>query len=404
MSFDLQAYNRQLVLNIIHHLGPISRTELNHLTDYRPASICAIVKDLLDAGLIAETGHSSNGYGRKRVLLEINRQHLCAIGIAFSSHTATCLLAQIDGTILQKATLEMSVSREELIRQIVELVCAIQRDNADKEILGIGICDPLYDPASYQREHSLLINYAHFNDWVHLHLKPSLEQATGLPTGTYSSVAMPAVAEHDYGVAGDARDFICVELSNGIGSSIYCNGEPVTGAAGVAGELGHMTVDLGGGQKLCYCGKPGCVEASAAYPTLVDTLSQALEGGVFSTLSSRPLTVASIRQALSEEDRLCMYCVKEVAEKIGVVIANAVNLLNPELVVLYGFMLELGDYFLNQLTQAIRSNVLAISGNFVIRISTAQADILPLGAVAQVFSEFLNRDDYNWVYKLRERT
>ena len=81
------------------------------------------------------------------------------------------------------------------------------------------------------------------------------------------------------------------------------------------------------------------------------------------------------------------------------VIANAVNLLNPELVVLYGFMLDLGDYFLQKLEQSLRENVLSIASDFELRVSASMDALLPLGAVAEVFSQYLHSDDYKWVYR-----
>ena len=93
--------------------------------------------------------------------------------------------------------------------------------------------------------------------------------------------------------------------------------------------------------------------------------------------------------------------VKEVSTRLGVVIANAINLLNPELIVLNGFMLQLGDYFLNQLETAIRENVLSVAGDFEIRISESLATILPLGAVAEICNSYLRSDDFKWIYQLQ---
>ncbi len=400
---------RHLILNIINHLGPISRTELINLTDFRPATVSSIIKELLEEQLIAETGNYSAGQGRKRTLLEINKEHLCAVGMSFSSDHVVFIVSQFDGSILKQDSLKITpgIKKDTLIEQIITHVQALLEAFQDKNILGIGISDPAHDPTNYQAEQSLTLNYAHFNDWVHLKLKPQLEAQFGLRVETYSGVALPAIAQQRFGVAKGAQNFICVELSNGIGSSICCNGMAVSGAKGMAGELGHMVIDYGSAnQKLCYCGKPGCVENSTAFPALVAELEAALNRGIFSSLNShlddnRAITVRAIREALEENDRLCMYYVKEVATRLGVVIANAANLLNPELIVLHGFMLELGDYFLNQLKISIRENMLTVSGDCEIRISDSLETILPLGAVAEICASYLRSDDYKWIYQLQ---
>ena len=100
----------QMILNIIHHLGPISRTELTDLTDWRPASVGDIIRELLEKQLIIETGHSSGGHGRKRTLLEINKEHLYAIGISFTPEEALCLAAGIDGRIFTRSSVPIQPS------------------------------------------------------------------------------------------------------------------------------------------------------------------------------------------------------------------------------------------------------------------------------------------------------
>lgn len=403
MPHNATFIKRDLVLNMISHLGPISRTELIDLTDYRPASIGEITKELLDEGLIVETGSQSVGHGRKRVLLEINKDALYAVGVSFVGETAIFLVAQADGNILRQETQRLPGLGESSVEQICEKVQQLLQAFPNKRFVGIGIGEPLLDPTGYKREHSLMINYAHYNDWVSLGLKPRLEALTGLSVETYSGITLPAVAEQRFGVARGASNFICVELSNGVGSSICCNGVPVAGNTGVAGELGHMVMDFGNHTKLCYCGKPGCAEISTAFPALAGQIQDALDHGVFSSLKpGQPITVESLRRALEEGDRLTMHYVKQNAIRLGMLIANAVNLLNPELVVLYGFMVELGDFFLRELETSLRENVVTVAGDFQLRISTSQQTLLPLGAVAEIFASFLHSRDYRWIYQLQK--
>jgi predicted NBD/HSP70 family sugar kinase len=330
---------------------------------------------------------------------------LCAIGISFTNESVTYLVSDVDGSIISQDIREINRddSKDELIQKVTQQIADLLIRHRDKRIVGIGISEPLFDPTAYQYGNSLVSNYLHFNDWIRFALKPKLEEAFGLLVESYSGVTMPVMAEHRYGVAKGVQNFICVELSNGIGSSICCNGMPIAGANGVAGELGHTVIEYGNRKNLCYCGKPGCVEVETAYPALVNAIMSGINQGVFSVLKpGEPITVESIRDALEAEDKMCMHFVKEAALRIGVVIANAVNLLNPELVVLHGFMLELGPYFLQCLEQSMKENVLTIASNFDLRISDSMETLLPLGAVAEIFSSYLHSNDYQWVYQLNK--
>ena len=404
MTHNNHTVKSLLILNIINHMGPISRTELIDVTDYRAATISGLIKELLDEKLISETGFQSVGHGRKRTLLEINKDRLCALGIAFSSNSVTYVVSGIDGSILARDTRHISQeeSREALVERVTEDAATLLDRFRDKDVVGIGISEPFFDPTSYRRDSSLFANYAHFNDWIRLSLKPRLEATTGLNVNTYSAVTMPAMAELRFGAGRGVENFICVELSNGIGSSICCNGIPVRGGSGVAGELGHTVVSSN--ESLCYCGKPGCVESTTAFPALVAELRRAIDQGVFSCLNpEEPITTHAIRKALEEGDRLCLHLVRQIAQRIGLAIANAVNLLNPELVILHGFMLELGEWFLEQLEQSIRENTLIIASNFSLQISDKMEELLPMGAVAEVFSDYLRSDEYKWVYRLKQQ-
>lgn len=393
-------------MNIIRHAGPISRTELAEITDYRPATISAIIKDLLDKKLILETGRSSGGQGRKRTLLEINKSHLCAIGISFAPHRALCIATGIDGRIFSREEFPIpeNLPKQQLASQIADAVSRLLDSCCDKEIVGIGICRPFYDPLTYEYQHSLHTNYTHFHDWIHQRLIPDLRSRTAVPVESFRPGTLPALAEQQFGVAKGANDFLFVELGNGIGASLFCNGAAVEGVGGLAGEIGHTVVGCDTSQTLCYCGKPNCVESLSAYPVLALKMRQALDRGIFSELRSiapnRDFTVADVRQALDHGDRMCTHFVKDAAGKIGIAIANAVNLLNPELIVLHGYMLELGNFFLNELENAIRENTMSLSNTFDIRISASVEAILPLGAAAELFDKYLKTDHYKWIYQI----
>ena len=113
------------------------------------------------------------------------------------------------------------------------------------------------------------------------------------------------------------------------------------------------------------------------------------------------ITVHAIRKALDEKDRMCMNLTKALAKRLGVVIANAINLLNPKLLILSGFMLLLGDYFLEQLELSIHENTLFLMDDFELHISDSLDNILPLGAVAEICSSYLHSHDFKWVYELQ---
>ena len=396
-------FQRYVILNMIHAFGPISRTQLADISGFRLATVGEIAKALIGEGLVLETGFATAGTGRRRIMLDMNHEHICAVGIAISQTRVNAVLARLDGVIVREecCAREAGCPHEILIDRIVLCIERLLRHSEGMNVMGIGIGDPLYDPASYQKGNSIVSNYGHFNDWVHLKLKPALEARFGMPVQTLSAVTLPALVEHQYGVARDSDNFICVELSNGIGSSLYFNGTALSGAHGVAVELGHTIVDIHA-RDLCYCGKPGCVELDASFPELQRNIGKAIERGAETCLKQDDLSPTAIRRALDAGDGLCRFFVDRAACHAGAAIANAVNLLNPELIVLYGYMLELGDYYLNRLSDAIHSQTLALSSGYSICTSPELESRIPLGAAAEVFITYLRSDEFHWVNHLLE--
>ena len=404
MTDSYHIHQKYLLLNLINYLGPVSRTKLTELSGYRPASVGAITKELLEERLLIETGFYSTGHGRKRTLLSINKELLCAVGVSFFSDNVCIVAMKYTGDILHREEIPFSLSMPlpTLAAQIESRLSALLATYRDYLLVGVGLGDPIYNQA-YYRSHD--ISYDQFNTWLHETLKPRLARILPIPVSSFSAVALPALVERRFGVAKGCDNFLCVELSGGIGSSICCNGNVLTGACNSAGEIGHTVVELDS-EDVCYCGKSGCVEHAAAFPAVSAEILRSLEQGVYSELNGfydrqSELTVQHIRRAVEQGDHLCRRVVKRSAARIGAAIANAVNLLNPELVVLYGFMLELGDYFLDQLTDAIRENVLTFSAGFAVRTSPGMESMLPLGAASEMFSAYLRVHDYAWVYTLR---
>ena len=408
MQTDYHFQRKFTLLNLINHLGPISRKKLIELTDFRPASVTDLTKELIDEGLVVERGFVSNGPGRKRTLLELNSARVCAIGVLLSYTKVTYVLSQIDGTVVERIDSDISDPKDDQLAELtVSRITSLIRSHPDKKIVGIGLADPLYDEERFGFTASLSRTYDSFVNWGRMKLKPRLEQLSGIPVRSFSAGVLPVLVEQHYGVAKGKQDFICVELSNGIGVSMIAGGKVVTGFQGRAGELGHTTINFGlEDRPMCYCGKTGCVETEAAFPYIRKSICTALENGTYSSLlgfydPTKPLTVKDVRRGLDEGDILCEHYVRESARRIGAAIANAVNILNTEMIVLFGSLTGLGDFFIEEIKSILRRNTLVLLRGYQVAVNPSMESLLPLGAAAEMFNEFLKTDDFNWVYRLQ---
>lgn len=398
MFQDFNYLRKYTLLNAINHFGPISRTSLVEISGYRPATVGAYINEFIENKLVIESGSISNGHGRNRVMLEINRLHLCAICISFSPRHITLVVVQTNGEIIaqKKVSFSPESPSRATLREVTDTVSSFLRDFEDKKFIGIGLCKFLFE---YDHDRTAL------DEWIVSELIPELDSLTDIPAYSFSDVSLPSIAEKNFGVARDKQNFIWINMANDIRASLFCGGHDVRGADNAAGALGHMVVDFHAHDTLCTCGSRGCVERVAAWPAVERSIAEAMRSGVSTKLTASGITpedlsIINVRRALDEGDRLCAYYVKKAAREIGLAVANAVNLLNPEMVVTHGFMLQLGRTFKDELEATIRENVLPENEAVEICISNDFENPMLLGAAAEIFSTFLCADNYQWLYTL----
>ncbi|MDQ3044815.1 MAG: ROK family protein [Chloroflexota bacterium] len=195
---------------------------------------------------------------------------------------------------------------------------------------------------------------------------PNLSQATlelpmadllrdrfGVPAALRNDVQIAAMGEARFGAGRDTPDFLCVFVGTGIGGSLVRDGELVAGAAGSAGEIGHLIVDAGG--RLCGCGGRGHLEAYGSRSAMTRALLGELKRGRTSVLTELlpdprddPAGTIAIRsgilaKAVAAKDELVIEAVTEAGHYLGLGLASAMNLLNPGLIILGGGVIEALD-------------------------------------------------------------
>ncbi len=201
-----------------------------------------------------------------------------------------------------------------------------------------------------------------------------------------------ALGEYLYGVARSVQNIIFFTLGTGIGGGLILGGQLFRGASGMGAELGHMTIDPIGPR--CGCGNFGCLEALAAAPSVVRRAQDGLSCGVGSALHEavrgRPeqLDVALIARVAREGDPFAREVLAEAGRYLGIGIANAINIFNPEMVVLGGGMMNAGDLVLVPARAEARRR--SLEGPFEeaqIRTATLGERTGRVGAAALVFHE-----------------
>ena len=249
---------------------------------------------------------------------------------------------------------------ENIVRKMVEGVEELLEESGKSftEISSIGIGSA----GQIDRKNGIIIGAPNL-DCYNLNLKEILQNKFNIPVFVGNDVEVATIGEQKFGAGKGCADFVCVFVGTGIGSAIVKNGHIIYGATGTAGELGHIIVDLNG--RPCACGAHGCLEAYASRSAIETRIEGALKKGRKSCISEyleegKAITSSMIRKYIEREDELVTQCVSEASEYLSGGLASVINLINPELIILGGGLIEAVDYFYKQTIKKAKSKSLPV--------------------------------------------
>ncbi|MEJ2544827.1 MAG: ROK family protein [Calditrichaceae bacterium] len=181
--------------------------------------------------------------------------------------------------------------------------------------------------------------------WKDVNLKKELEKRFKLPVYINNDVNLGTLAEQTIGVAKNAQSVVGIYWGTGIGGGIVVDGKIVQGSSSTAGEIGHMIVAYNG--KKCTCGRRGCFESYAAKWSLTENVYQRIKNGEKSLIEfkgDKPreeiLKSKQIKKAFLADDKVLKEELVKSTQYFGMGLANIVNMLNPEFIVIGGGMIE----------------------------------------------------------------
>ena len=210
--------------------------------------------------------------------------------------------------------------------------------------VGVGFAGPL------NPEEGVVYHAPNLPGWSRVSLRARLEKSLGLPVVIENDANAWTLGEFRFGAGRGLSHMVCLTLGTGLGAGIISDGRLLHGARGLAAELGHMTIDAQGMR--CSCGNRGCLELYASAPAVVRAVRRHLRGGVSSNVMALAaddpggLTARVVSQAARQGDRPAQAALEDVGRALGVGIANIVNILNPEMVVIGGAVVGAGRYIL----------------------------------------------------------
>ena len=381
--------DKHLIEALVYQQGPISRVSIHALTNLRRSTISLLTRQLLTEGKLIEAGPSDNPLGRKQILLDLNRKFGFLVGVEFDDEQVTAGVMDLQPSVtrvISEAT-DLSHGKEGLLRQLqsaVRRVVAASRLPWTK-LLGIGIADPgLVDTRRGVTTSSSTIDF-----WNDVPLTATFEKEFKVPVLVESKTRAKAIAEQRLGVGQREPNMIYLDYGTGIGAGVIVDGKLLYGHNCGVGEVGHTNMVRSG--PTCKCGSNGCLEAVAGASAVENRTRKALSEGVSSRLLTMAqedpsrITVWLVLEAARAGDKMCWNIVAEIAEELGVAMANLVNLFNPSTIVFDQRLSATGEELLNLISRVVKSNALAGSASGLsLRFATLGREAGLLGVGLQI--------------------
>jgi glucokinase len=246
-----------------------------------------------------------------------------------------------------------------VVDRIVGLIESVRGEIISKfnstadDFAGVGIGSP----GPLDRDSGTVINTPNLG-WRNFPLRDLIANAVGLPATLDNDANCATYGEWWLGAGRNVDSLVGLTLGTGIGGGIVLNGEIFHGVSDAAGEIGHTTIDSTG--RRCKCGNYGCLEAYASGPAIASRAVEGLETGTESLLPAlvngrlEDITAATVYEAVVLGDPYANEVMRETAKFLGAGVANLINILNPEMIVIAGGVTRAGDHLFVPLRAEVR--------------------------------------------------
>jgi len=361
-SFQLmKSLNRAIILNKIRIHGPISRADIAKETTLTPPTVSNIVKELIETGLVIETTQGESKGGRKPTLLVINADSFYIIGVDIGPKVIRIIITDLTGTIINSNTKEIPTPLTN--KQLIEVVKTEIRQllhmypNSLEKFIGIGV--GMHGMVDVANGVSLFAPSLGLKD---IPIKTVLEEEFYMTVLVENDARVMALGESWFGKGNEGDNTITINVGQGIGAGIVIDGNLFHGDHYIAGEIGHMTIDISGVR--CSCGNYGCLETVAAGPAIAQRAKREISIGKESILRSMvnndlsKITGKLVHEAAKKGDSLSIAVLRETGLYLGIGLTNLIHIINPKRIVIGGGVSKAGDFVLQSIRETIQNRAL----------------------------------------------
>ena len=344
---DVKKRNRSSVLKLIHTTKGISRKEIAAKLKLTPAAITLITTDLINEGILIETtsDQTRGKKGRKEITMEINSKKYAAVGVYISQKKFRIVCIDLDNSIIFEDTVYTDDCHNQAVN-ILDKVCDVLTAHLldynvlkTRQLLGIGISILGIVKA---REGISVTSYGIFED--NFNVTEYVQKKLNIPVLLTNNICALAHGESFFTRSLYPSDQLFIKYGPGVGCAKLNDPDFYSVFDYKSVELGHLIVDPNGIP--CFCGNQGCLETIVSYDaiehSIQNLISRSRTPKLYALTGGKPENICMdyVMQAYDEGDPVVVTAINRTVFYLTVAIKNAVQLLNPKIVVLYGELFE----------------------------------------------------------------
>ena len=352
-----QLLHRLSVLKAIQRHAPVARSALPELTGLSAGLITQLTAELLERGLIMESKVEGQGRGRPRVNLGINARGGTVIGAMLEGDgTLGVWFIDLSGNVL--SAYKVPLSPAGTIDDLALAIIAALREALAQS--GLGQADILHAAIAIPGIVDSRRGIIHFIKTMPLGpvaFAAPIAEALGIPVTIEGEMASMVRAEHWFGRMRDKASFSVLHFSHALGSGRYADGLAVTGASGISGEIGHAKIESGPHARPCFCGGMGCANSYASIFGMVEAAGL-LRDLPFPAIRSLDEAFGELLNRAENGDHPALSLLKTAGEKLGVIVANHINVTDPGEILILLPDSRLHDVIRTAFDRVLEANVL----------------------------------------------
>jgi len=350
-----------------------------------------MLNELIGENVILETGYAPSTGGRRPLTYSLRPDSLYIVAVAMDQlFTRIVIMDMQKKPVMDVSKFELHLTKnhrapDTLIEKINEHIH--QSGIRKEEIAGIGISMPGFVDAKKG------VNYS-FLGTGDKSLAQYITERTGILTFVENDSSLVALAEFRFGAARNKKTVMVINLGWGIGLCMILNGELFKGHNGFAGEFSHLP--LFSNNKLCSCGKSGCLETEASLLEVIGEAEEGIRNGRLSMLNkylpaeNLDLAARAILSAAEQGDKFAVELLSRAGYNIGRGVAILIHLLNPETIILSGRGASAGKIWQAPIQQALNEHCIPrLADSTGIELSTLGYNAELMGAAALVMENYI---------------